>query len=154
MWAIKKVGAKRENDICRFIPMTSGGYMHHFTLKKMKTKQHDFKQSGGTHAAAAFSMEGELLCTMEDIGRHNAVDKIVGYLLKNQIKRDDVYIITSGRISSDILLKSALINIGLVVSRSAPTSLAVKLAEKLNITIVGFARGKKLNIYTHSDRLV
>ena len=65
-----------------------------------------------------------------------------------------MYIITSGRISSDILLKSALINIGLVVSRSAPTSLAVKLADKLGITIIGFARGNKLNIYTHSDRVI
>jgi len=111
-----------------------------------------FKETGGVHSVELVYSDKKVL--FEDIGRHNAVDKIVGYLLKNQIKRDDVYIITSGRISSDILLKSALINIGLVVSRSAPTSLAVKLAEKLNITIVGFARGKKLNIYTHSDRLV
>ncbi len=111
-----------------------------------------FKETGGVHSVELVYSDKKLL--FEDIGRHNAVDKIVGYLLKNQIKRDDVYIITSGRISSDILLKSALINIGLVVSRSAPTSLAVKLAEKLGITIIGFARGNKLNIYTHNDRMI
>ena len=111
-----------------------------------------FKETGGVHSVELVYSDKKLL--FEDIGRHNAVDKIVGYLLKNKIKRDDVYIITSGRISSDILLKSALINIGLVVSRSAPTSLAVKLADKLGITIIGFARGNKLNIYTHSDRVI
>ena len=111
-----------------------------------------FKETGGVHSVELVYNDKKIL--FEDIGRHNAVDKIVGYLLKNQIKSDDVYIITSGRISSDILLKSALINIGLVVSRSAPTSLAVKLADKLGITIIGFARGKKLNIYTHSDRVL
>ncbi len=111
-----------------------------------------FKETGGVHSVELVYSDKKLL--FEDIGRHNAVDKIVGYLLKNQIKRDDVYIITSGRISSDILLKSALINIGLVVSRSAPTSLAVKLADKLGITIIGFARGNKLNIYTHSNRVI
>ena len=111
-----------------------------------------FKETGGVHSVELVYSDKKLL--FEDIGRHNAVDKIVGYLLKNQIKRDDVYIITSGRISSDILLKSALINIGLVVSRSAPTSLAVKLADKLGITIIGFARGNKLNIYTHPNRVI
>lgn len=111
-----------------------------------------FKETGGVHSVELVYSDKKLL--FEDIGRHNAVDKIVGYLLKNKIKRDDVYIITSGRISSDILLKSALINIGLIVSRSAPTSLAVKLAEKLGITIIGFARGNKLNIYTHPSRVI
>lgn len=110
-----------------------------------------FKETGGVHSVQLIYGDNKLL--FEDIGRHNAVDKIVGFLLKNDIKRDDIYIITSGRISSDILLKSALINIGLIVSRSAPTSLAVKLAEKLGITVIGFARGKKLNIYTHSKRI-
>lgn len=111
-----------------------------------------FKETGGVHSVELFYSDKKIL--FEDIGRHNAVDKIVGFLLKNHIKSDDIYIITSGRISSDILLKSALINIGLIVSRSAPTSLAVKLANKLGVTIIGFARGNKLNIYTHSYRVI
>ena len=111
-----------------------------------------FRETGGVHSVEVlFNNEKTLF---EDIGRHNAVDKVVGYLLKNSIKRDDVYIITSGRISSDILLKVALMNISLIVSRSAPTSLAVKLADKLGVTVIGFARGNKLNIYTHQDRII
>jgi len=111
-----------------------------------------FKETGGVHSVEL--IYGTIKVLFEDIGRHNAVDKVVGFLLKNNIIRDDVYIITSGRVSSDILLKAALINIGLIVSRSAPTSLAIKLAEKLGVTVVGFARGNKLNIYTHKDRII
>jgi len=111
-----------------------------------------FKETGGVHSVEL--IYGDTKVLFEDIGRHNAVDKVVGYLLKNSIKRDDVYLVTSGRISSDILLKAALINISLIVSRSAPTSLAVKLAHKLGVTIVGFARGNKLNIYTHHFRII
>ncbi len=111
-----------------------------------------FKETGGVHSVQLVFGESKVL--FEDIGRHNAVDKVVGYLLKNKIVRDDIYIVTSGRISSDILLKSALTNISLIVSRSAPTSLAVKLAEKLGVTVIGFARGNKLNIYSHKERII
>ena len=111
-----------------------------------------FKETGGVHSVELVYGGNKVL--FEDIGRHNAVDKVVGYLLKNAIKRDDVFIVTSGRISSDILLKAALMNISLIVSRSAPTSLAVKLANKLGVTVIGFARGNKLNIYTHQDRII
>ncbi len=111
-----------------------------------------FKETGGVHSVQLIYNGSKQL--FEDIGRHNAVDKVVGFLLKNNIKRDDIFIVTSGRISSDILLKAALMNISLIVSRSAPTSLAVKLADKLGVTVVGFARGNKLNIYTHQDRIV
>ena len=111
-----------------------------------------FKETGGVHSVEL--LYGDTKMLFEDIGRHNAIDKAIGYLLKNTIKRDDVFIVTSGRISSDILLKSALMNISLIVSRSAPTSLAVKLANKLGVTVIGFARGNKLNIYTHQDRII
>ncbi len=111
-----------------------------------------FKETGGVHSVEL--VYGDTKVLFEDIGRHNAVDKVVGYLLKNKIERDDIYIVTSGRISSDILLKAALIKISLIVSRSAPTSLAVKLADKLGITVIGFARGNKLNIYSHEDRMI
>lgn len=110
-----------------------------------------FKETGGVHSVQLIYNDNKVL--FEDIGRHNAVDKVVGYLLKNKINRDDVYIITSGRISSDILLKAALMNISLIVSRSAPTSLAVKLAGKLGVTVIGFARGNKMNIYSHKERI-
>ncbi len=111
-----------------------------------------FKETGGVHSVKL--LYGNTKMLFEDIGRHNAIDKAVGYLLKNSIKREDVFIVTTGRISSDILLKIALINISLIVSKSAPTSLAIKLADKLGITVIGFARGNKLNIYTHQDRII
>lgn len=111
-----------------------------------------FKETGGVHSVLLLYNDKKVL--FEDIGRHNAVDKVIGYLMKNNIKRNDAFIITSGRISSDILLKAALINISLIVSRSAPTSLAVKLAEKLNVAVIGFARGNKLNIYSHKERII
>ena len=111
-----------------------------------------FRETGGVHSVELLYGDNKQL--FEDIGRHNAVDKVVGFLLKNSIKQDDTYLITSGRISSDILLKAALMNIGLIVSRSAPTSLAVKLAIKLNVTLIGFARGNKLNIYTNPERII
>jgi len=111
-----------------------------------------FRETGGVHSVELLYGDNKQL--FEDIGRHNAVDKVIGFLLKNNIVSDDVYLITSGRISSDILLKSALMNIGLIVSRSAPTSLAVKLANKLNVTVIGFARDSKLNIYTYPERII
>ena len=111
-----------------------------------------FKETGGVHSVKLIYANTKML--FEDIGRHNAVDKAIGYLLKNSIKQEDIFIVTSSRISSDILLKLALMNISLIVSRSAPTSLAVELANRLGITIIGFARGNKLNIYTHQDRII
>ena len=110
-----------------------------------------FKETGGVHSVLLQTKDQELL--MEDIGRHNAVDKIVGYIVKNNLLNSQTHIITSGRISSDILLKCARANIPLIVSRSAPTTLAVHLGEQLNVTIVGFARGKSMNIYTHPNRI-
>ena len=110
-----------------------------------------FKETGGVHSVSLFTNGKSLL--FEDIGRHNAVDKACGYILKNNLKKEKNYLLTSGRISSDIVLKAALINIELIVSRSAPTALAINLAKKLNITVAGFARGNKLNIYSHKERL-
>lgn len=104
-----------------------------------------FKETGGVHSVILFYDDKSIL--FEDIGRHNAVDKAVGFILKNDLKEKKTYILTSGRISSDILIKSALANIELIISRSAPTALAVKLAIRLGVKVYGFARGKKLNIY-------
>lgn len=111
-----------------------------------------FKETGGVHSVSLVTNSDQIL--FEDIGRHNAVDKACGYILKNNLKQQSHYLITSGRISSDIVLKAALMNIELIVSRSAPTALAINLAKKLNITCIGFARGNNLNIYTHARRVV
>jgi FdhD protein len=81
------------------------------------------------------------------------VDKIIGLCLKDEISLTDKYVVTSGRISSEILVKTAKLGIAVLISRSAPTSLSIELAESLGITLVGFARGRGFNVYTHSSRI-
>ncbi|MBM4236456.1 MAG: formate dehydrogenase accessory sulfurtransferase FdhD [Firmicutes bacterium] len=111
-----------------------------------------FKTTGGVHSAALVDSE-KLLYFHEDIGRHNAVDKIIGECLLNSTTTGDKALFTSGRLSSEILLKAAKLKIQLIVSRAAPTSLSVELAEALNITLVGFVRGRRMNIYSHPWRV-
>jgi FdhD protein len=111
-----------------------------------------FKSTGGVHSAALAERD-QILFYSEDIGRHNAVDKIVGECILKDISLEDKILLTSGRISSEIVIKGAKLGLPLIVSRSAPTSLAVELARETGITLVGFARGKRLNIYSHSVRI-
>ncbi len=95
-----------------------------------------------------------LLFFSEDIGRHNAVDKIIGECLSKDIVLKEKALISTGRLSSEILLKAARLSLPVLVSRSAPTSLAVELAEQLNITVIGFARGLRMSVYTHPWRII
>src|SRR5699024_3079125 len=88
-----------------------------------------------------------------DIGRHNTLDKIYGYILENSIPIHDKVIVFSGRISSEVLLKISKIGIGVIISKAAPTDLALELAHDLGITAIGFTRGHKMNIYTHPERV-
>ncbi|MBM7602255.1 FdhD protein [Metabacillus crassostreae] len=111
-----------------------------------------FKDTGGVHNAALCTHE-ELLVSMTDIGRHNALDKLYGYSILNKISVRDKIIVFSGRISSEVLVKAAKIGVGIVLSKSAPTDLAIKLAEDLNITAVGFIRGQSFNVYSHPERI-
>ncbi len=112
-----------------------------------------FKTTGGVHSAALADSE-QMLYFHEDIGRHNAVDKIIGECLLNGTTTEDKALFTSGRLSSEILLKAAKLKIQLIVSRAAPTSLSVELAEVLNITLIGFVRGRRMNIYSHPWRII
>jgi FdhD protein len=111
-----------------------------------------FRDTGGVHNAALCDQNGIILSRM-DIGRHNALDKIYGHCLKNKISMHDKIIAFSGRISSEVLLKVAKIGCEVVLSKSAPTELALQLAEDLGITAVGFIRSSSLNIYTHPERI-
>lgn len=111
-----------------------------------------FKETGGVHNAALCDENG-LIKSFSDIGRHNALDKILGYCLMNSIPVKDKIIAFSGRISSEVLLKAAKIGVGIVLSKSAPTDLAIKLADDLNITAVGFIRGESFNVYSHPERI-
>ena len=111
-----------------------------------------FRTTGGVHSAALCDTKGILIFS-EDIGRHNAIDKIFGECLLRDIPTDDRIIITSGRISSEILLKIAKRNIPILISKSAPTSLGLRLASESGVTLIGFARGQKMNVYANGWRI-
>lgn len=121
-------------------------------MAQLQAYSDHFKKTGGVHNAALCTVD-ELLEIRTDIGRHNALDKIHGYILDNNIYVRDKLIVFSGRISSEVLLKVAKMGISIIVSTSAPTNLALELAEDLRITTVGFTRGNRMNIYTHAERI-
>ncbi|OLS03739.1 formate dehydrogenase accessory sulfurtransferase FdhD [Tissierella creatinophila] len=112
-----------------------------------------FLETGGVHSCGLYD-RSRMLIFEEDIGRHNALDKIVGKALKENIDLKDKMIFTSGRISSEILIKTAKREISTIISRSAPTSLAIDIAKELGINLIGFVRGEKLNIYTNIKNLI
>ena len=122
-------------------------------MEEMQNSATIFQQTGGVHNAALCDLNGMILNRM-DIGRHNALDKIYGYCLKNDLSVRDKVIVFSGRISSEILLKVAKVGCEIVLSKSAPTELALQLAEQLGITTVGFIRNQSLNVYTYADRIM
>ncbi len=111
-----------------------------------------YRTTGGVHGAALCDTRG-ILVFSEDIGRHNAVDKVFGECILNDIVTDDRIVVTSGRMSSEILIKVARRNVPIMVSRSAPTDMGLKLASDLGVTVVGFVRGRRMNVYTHDWRI-
>lgn len=121
-------------------------------LNELEKRCTTFHLTGGTHSAA-LGCQGELLVMYEDIGRHNAVDKVMGYAFLNQISLEDKCLVLSGRVAAEILLKAARSKMPFVLSRSASTLRAVGLAEQLGITIVGFARGERFNVYAYPERI-
>ena len=121
---------------------------------KLRASQHTFDETGGLHAAAAFSSEGVVQSLMEDVGRHNAVDKVVGsLLLQNRLPAHDMGILVSGRASFELMQKTLVAGMPLLAAISAPSSLAVQLAREFNMTLIGFLRGNTFNIYCGESRL-
>lgn len=121
-------------------------------MEKFEENSATFHQTGGVHNAALCTTS-EIIYSRMDIGRHNALDKIYGRALQDGINMEDKAIIFSGRISSEILVKTAKLGCGIILSRSAPTELAIQMAEELQITMVGFIRGNRLNVYSGFDRI-
>ncbi|MBI1371073.1 MAG: formate dehydrogenase accessory sulfurtransferase FdhD [Planctomycetes bacterium] len=121
---------------------------------KMRRAQSTFDQTGGLHAAALFTPTGELIALREDVGRHNAVDKVIGHLLReNRLPADEAVLIVSGRSSFEIMQKAAMAGIALIGAVSAPSSLAVDFAQRVGQTLVGFLRENRMNMYAHPQRL-
>jgi FdhD protein len=113
-----------------------------------------YTRSGGTHCAILFSQEGGPLVAAEDIGRHNAVDKVIGGGMKKGLDFTSCWLAVSGRLPADMVLKPLPAGIPLIASVSAPTSEGVALGERSGITVVGFVRGGRLNCYTHPERII
>ncbi len=122
-------------------------------MRLMQSSSADFRLTGGVHNAALFNEDGSML-VRSDIGRHNALDKLFGHCIRHRIPTKLSIIAFSGRMSSEVVLKAAKIGCPILLSKSAPTDLALQLAEDLGITCVGFIRGEAMNVYTHPERIV
>lgn len=122
-------------------------------MKEFHTKSRLYRLTGGVHSAALCSPT-KVLVFNEDIGRHSAIDKVIGESIQKGIRTKDRIMVTSGRISSEILVKAARSGTPVVISKSAPTDLAVELASDLGITLVGFARGPRMNVYSNAWRVI
>ena len=122
---------------------------------KLRTKQGLFDSTGGLHAAGLFTAGGESLTVREDVGRHNALDKLIGWaVLQGRVPLSDELLLVSGRSSYEILQKSIAAGISVVCGISAPSSLAVDLAERFGVTLVGFLRDRRCNVYAHAGRVL
>ncbi|GAB2693898.1 formate dehydrogenase accessory sulfurtransferase FdhD [Kitasatospora kifunensis] len=121
----------------------------------LRAAQRTFDSTGGLHAAGLFTAAGELLCAREDVGRHNAVDKVIGWALReDRLPLTGHLLLVSGRASFELTQKAALAGLPLLAAVSAPSSLAADLAEELGLTLVGFLRGRSANVYTRADRVL
>ena len=121
--------------------------------EKLKASQEVFEQTGGLHAAGLISGDGNLLFSYEDVGRHNAIDKVIGRALSDGIDLRTVAMQLSGRVSFEVIQKALMVGIPLVSAISAPTSLAVEFAERAGLSLVGFMRDDKMNIYSGSEKI-
>ena len=124
------------------------------SIIKMQSKTQLFKETGGCHGAAIFDYNGNIISVKEDIGRHNAIDKVIGEMLIKDHDFDNIFLTSTGRLTGDSILKAIRAKIPVVASLSAPIESGIRLAFAYGITLIGFVRGKRMNIYTHPNRII
>jgi len=123
--------------------------------KVLRDNQSEFAKTGGIHASGLFSKDGKLINIKEDVGRHNALDKLIGCALeKEQIDPKNQYITCSGRLNFELIQKVLMTNIGIIIGVGAPTSLAIDLANKFDMTLIGFVKSNSFNVYTNNKKVI
>ncbi|MEK9874547.1 MAG: formate dehydrogenase accessory sulfurtransferase FdhD [Pelagibacteraceae bacterium] len=121
----------------------------------LRNNQSEFSKTGGIHASGLFNAKGALIAIKEDVGRHNALDKLIGSILeKNQLDPKNQFITCSGRLNFELVQKVLMTNIGVMIGVGAPTSLAIDLANKFDITLIGFVKQDSFNIYTNNQKVL
>ena len=121
----------------------------------LRSNQSEFSKTGGIHASALISSKGEVIAIREDVGRHNALDKLIGHALKNKIiNPENQFIACSGRLNFELVQKALMSDIGLMAGVGAPTSLAIDLAKRFDMTLVGFVKSDSFNIYCNKNRIL
>ena len=121
----------------------------------LRQNQSEFSKTGGIHASGLFNASGEIIALKEDVGRHNALDKLIGFVLKeNLLDISSQFLTCSGRLNFDLVQKALMANIGVLIGVGAPTSLAIDLANKFDMTLVGFVKEDSFNIYSNNERII
>ena len=123
------------------------------SVNQLNFKAELFRRTGGVHAAAIYKADGTLVVMAEDVGRHNAVDKVIGMAALNQTDFNECFLALSGRLSGDVIFKASKVGLPIVGSLAAALSSGIEMAEQANLTLVGFVRGKRMNIYTFDERI-
>jgi len=124
------------------------------SVNQLNFKAELFRKTGGVHAAAIYKADGSLVAIAEDVGRHNAVDKALGMAALKQTDLSECFLTSSGRLSGDVVFKAAQVGLPIVASLAAALSSGISMAEQANLTLAGFVRGKRMNIYTFPERIM
>ncbi len=144
----------KKDKILKSLPKIS----HKIIMKSpitLRENQSEFSKTGGIHASGLFSDNGDVVAIKEDVGRHNALDKLIGYALeKKLLKPSNQFLTCSGRLNFELVQKALMSNIGVLIGVGAPTSLAIDLANKFDMTLVGFVKQDSFNIYSNKERII